>query len=172
MLKKKICMVGRFGVGKSSLVRRFVDSVFDERYLATLGVKIDTKEVAAASRTVALAIWDIAGEDDLAQVRSSHLRGAAGYLLVADGCRKASFAKALELQNRIEGQFGSLPSLLLVNKADLRDQWEIASGDLEAYTARGYLWRETSAKSGDGVEAAFQLIAEKLLDASSDEDEE
>src|SRR5262252_7835425 len=101
MLKKKICMVGQFAVGKTSLVRRFVDSIFDERYHTTVGVKVDRKDVTIDARSVTLMLWDIAGEDDLAQLKVSHLRGASGYILVVDGCRAASFSKAVELQQRI-----------------------------------------------------------------------
>src|SRR5271169_679726 len=133
MLKKKICMVGEFGVGKTSLVRRFVDSMFDERYLSTVGVKIDRKDVTIGSETVTLMLWDLAGEDDLAQLRVSHLRGASGYILVADGCRATSLAKAVELQKRIAGQLGPLPFVLVLNKADLRDRWEVKQSAVSEY---------------------------------------
>src|ERR1700733_1854956 len=101
--KKKVCMVGQFGVGKTSLVRRFVDSIFDERYLTTIGVKIDRKDVTVGSDSVTLMLWDLAGEDDLAQLNDSHLRGASGYILVGDGCPAASLAKAGELHQRTTG---------------------------------------------------------------------
>src|SRR5664279_3478088 len=125
MLKKKICMVGLYGVGKTSLVKKFVESVFDERYLSTVGVKIDRKDVTVGVRTVMLAIWDIAGEDELAEFRIANLRGASGYLLVVDGLRQASFEKALQLHKRIEAAIGPLPFVLVMNKADLRQDWEI-----------------------------------------------
>jgi len=160
MLKKKICMVGQFGVGKTSLVRRFVDSIFDERYLTTVGVKIDRKDVAVGSESVTLMLWDLAGEDDLAQLNVSHLRGASAYILVVDGCRAASLAKAVELQQRIEGQLGSLPFVLVLNKADLRDQWEVKDA---AFSEYGWPTFETSAKVGSGVEEMFQALTEKLL---------
>ena len=108
MLKKKICMVGQFGVGKTSLVRRFVDSIFDERYLTTLGVKIDRKDVTLDDKSLTLMLWDLAGEDELAQLNMSHLRGASGYILVADGSRAATLAKAVELQQRITGNAGAI----------------------------------------------------------------
>ena len=81
MIKKKICMVGLYGVGKTSLVKRFVQSLFDDKYLTTIGVKVDRKDVDVEGRAVSLAIWDLAGEDEVAQVKTSHLRGASGYLL-------------------------------------------------------------------------------------------
>src|SRR5271156_4987192 len=114
MLKKKICMVGEFGVGKTSLVRRFVDSMFDERYLSTVGVKIDRKDVTVGSESVTLMLWDLAGEDGVAELNTSHLRGASGYILVVDGCRAMSLAKAVELQERITRQLGPLPFVLVL----------------------------------------------------------
>src|SRR5258708_29384662 len=120
-MKKKIWLVGLFGVGKTSLVRRYVQRMFEDKYLTTIGVKIDKKDVNVDGQEVTLAIWDIAGEDDLAQARISHLRGASGYLLVADGTRRVSLDKAMELKQRIEELLGTLPFLLVINKADLRD---------------------------------------------------
>src|SRR6204780_5202049 len=99
MLKKKICMVGEFGVGKTSLVRLFVDSIFDERYLTTIGVKIDRKDVTVGSASVTLMLWDLAGEDDLAQLKVSHLRGASGYILVPTGARAFCSARAASCQS-------------------------------------------------------------------------
>ena len=160
MLKKKICLVGQFGVGKTSLVHRFVDSIFDQRYLTTVGVKIDRKDVTVGSETVTLMLWDLAGEDDLAQLNVSHLRGASGYILVVDGCRAASLAKAVELQQRIAAQLGPLPFVLVLNKADLRDQWEVEAA---AVSARGWPTFETSAKAGSGVQEMFLALAGKLI---------
>jgi small GTP-binding protein len=159
-LKKKICMVGQFGVGKTSLVRRFVESIFDERYLTTIGVKIDRKDVTVGSASVTLMLWDLAGEDDLAQLNASHLRGASGYILVADGCRAASLAKAVELQKRIADQLGPLPFVLVLNKSDLREQWEVREA---AVLEHGWPTFETSAKAGRGVDEMFLAIAGKLV---------
>jgi small GTP-binding protein len=133
MLKKKICMVGEFGVGKTSLVRRFVDSIFYERYLTTIGVKVDRKDVIVGGKSVRLMLWDLAGEDDLAQLNVSHLRAAHGYILVADGCRAATLEKAVELHQRITQVLGPLPLVMAVNKADLRDQWEVQSARMAEY---------------------------------------
>jgi small GTP-binding protein len=161
MLKKKICMVGQFGVGKTSLVRRFVDSIFDERYLSTIGVKIDRKDVTIGSATVTLMLWDLAGEDDLAQLKVSHLRGASGYILVADGCRATSLDKAIELQQRIADQLGPLPFVLVLNKSDLRDRWEVGAAAIAEHDWPTF---EASAKAGSGVEEMFLALAGKLME--------
>jgi small GTP-binding protein len=163
VLKKKICMVGEFGVGKTSLVRRFVDSVFDERYLSTIGVKIDRKNVTVGSAAVTLMLWDLAGEDELNQLKISNLRGASGYILVADGCRASSLTKAVELRQRIAEQFGPLPFVLVLNKTDLRERWEVQEASVAEH---GWPTFETSAKAGTGVEEMFLALAVKLLEDS------
>jgi small GTP-binding protein len=163
-LKKKICMVGAFGVGKTSLVRRFVDSIFDERYLTTIGVKIDRKDVNIHGKSLTLMLWDLAGEDDLAQLKVSHLRGASGYILVADGCRASTLEKASELQQRVTQALGPLPFVLVVNKADLRDQWEVQDKQVAEY---GWPTFETSAKTGTGVEEMFLGLAGALIRSHS-----
>jgi small GTP-binding protein len=160
MLKKKICMVGAFGVGKTSLVRRFVDSIFDERYLSTVGVKIDRKDITVGSASITLMLWDLAGEDELTPLKISHLRGASGYILVVDGCRASSLAKAVELHQRIAERIGPLPFVLVLNKADLRDQWEVQD---TVVSEHGWPTFETSAKAGSGVEEMFLALAGSLL---------
>ena len=164
MIKKKICMVGLYGVGKTSLVKRFVESMFDERYQTSVGVKVDKKDVAVDGRTVTLAIWDLAGEDELAEFRVSNVRGASGYILVADGLRQASLDKALDLRKRIEALLGLLPFVLVVNKADMRQDWEIRPDAIASLRDDGWRTLETSAKTGDGVEEIFLALVKSMLD--------
>ena len=156
-------MVGAFGVGKTSLVRRFVDSIFSDRYLTTVGVKIDRKDVSVGPVLATLVLWDLAGEDDVAQVKTSHLRGASGYILVVDGCRAVSLAKAVELQSRIQEQLGPLPFILVLNKADLREQWEVQQASVAKL---GWPVFETSAKTGAGVEEMFHALAGNIISES------
>src|ERR1700675_4666549 len=93
MLQKKVCMIGSFSVGKTSLIQRFVSSIFSDRYLTTVGVKIDKKVVRVDGEDVTLVLWDLYGEDEFQKMRMSYLRGASGYLLVADGTRRATPGK-------------------------------------------------------------------------------
>ena len=167
MIQKKICMVGLFGVGKTSLVRRFVESIFDDRYLTTIGVKIDKKLVPVDGEDVNLMIWDLVGEDDFAQVRLSHLRGASGYLLVADGCRQASLETAISLQERVTETLGPLPFILVINKADLKDRWEIQPEAIKALEKKGWVTFETSAKANEGVEEVFKNLARRMIEAGT-----
>ena len=163
MIQKKICMLGAYAVGKTSLVARFVQSIFSDKYLTTVGVKIDKKILSVGGEDVMLMLWDLAGEDEFLQVRMSYLRGSSGYLLIADGCRRATLDKAIELQKRAEDEIGVAPFILLVNKADLKSEWEITEAELEALAQKGWLVLETSAKTGANVEEAFLSISEKMV---------
>ena len=161
-LQKKICMLGGFSVGKTSLVKRYVESVFSETYLTTVGVKIDKKTVDLSDRIMNLILWDLAGEDDISSLRMSHLRGAAGYVLVADGTRPATLDVALSLRRRVETDFGPLPFVLLLNKNDLREGWAICDAEIEDLRQSGWWVQSTSARTGEGVEDAFRALAVRL----------
>jgi small GTP-binding protein len=161
-LQKKICMLGGFSVGKTSLVKRFVESVFSETYLTTVGVKIDKKTVELPDRIVNLILWDLAGEDDIASLRMSYVRGAAGYVLVADGTRPSTLEVAVSLRRRVEADFGPLPFVLLLNKSDLREQWAIGDTEVENLQRSGWWVRSSSARTGEGVEDAFKALAARV----------
>jgi hypothetical protein len=164
MIQKKVCMLGAFAVGKTSLVARFVHSIFSDKYLTTVGVKIDKKTVTVGDREVSLMVWDIYGEDDFQKLRMSYLRGASGYLLVVDGTRRATLDVALNLQKNAEEAFGALPAMVLIfNKTDLASEWEIDDHMLEELSAQGLTVIKASAKTGQGVEEAFLSLASKML---------
>jgi small GTP-binding protein len=162
-MQKKICMVGAFGVGKTSLVSRFVHSIFSDKYHTTVGVKIDRKVIQHPRGEVTLILWDLAGEDALVTVRPAHLKGASGYLLVMDGLRRKTLEVAIDLQRRVSEAIGPVPFIAVVNKSDLRELWEIKNADLANLVANGWLVVETSAKSGDAVEGVFQTLTNEMM---------
>jgi len=155
MIQKKVCMVGTSGVGKTSLVAKFVHSIFSDKYLTTVGVKIDKKTVAVDGNEVMLMIWDLAGDDDYQRLQTSYLRGTSGYLLVADGTRQITLDQAIEIQGRVTEATGPVPFLLALNKADLASQWEINDSRIADLDSRRWKFFRTSAKDGVGVEEAF-----------------
>jgi small GTP-binding protein len=163
MMQKKICMVGAPSVGKTSLISRYVHSLFSERYLSTVGVKIDKKLLQVDGLSVALILWDLAGDDDFQPLKLSHLRGAAGYLLVADGSRCSTLDQAVELRRRVVQAVGDVPFVLVLNKSDLAAEWEVEIARIAALTAQGWVVRQTSAKKGDGVEAVFLELTRMIL---------
>ena len=163
IVQKKICMLGTFAVGKTSLVRRFVESIYSDKYHTTVGVKIDKKLVDLdATRKMMMMLWDIEGAEQAHELRRSYLRGAAGYLLVADGTRQETLYRALEIQTRAQETMGPVPFIFLINKSDLLEEWSIEERELEALSQKGWNVIRTSAKTGTGVEEAFMALAQKM----------
>lgn len=155
-------MLGLYGVGKTSLVQRFVNSIFDDKYLTTLGVKVDKKIVQVDGVEVNLMLWDIAGAENHFDVPLHYIKGAAGYLLVADGTRHDSLVKAMDLVKAIEEGIGDLPFIMVVNKNDL--EWKITETDIEqALAAYDTDWYSTSARTGENVDRAFEQIARLII---------
>jgi small GTP-binding protein len=165
--EKKICMMGAPGVGKTSLVRRYVESIFSDKYLSTVGVKIDRKVVTLGEHTVSLLLWDIQGEDRYQWVRLQYLSGAAGYILVVDGTRPKTFEVAMGLQENAEGRVGNVPFIMLLNKADLKQEWQIDLPSAGRLQSAGWTILETSAKSGENVNEAFEDLARRTLKQES-----
>ena len=164
MLQKKICMVGAFATGKTSLVAQFVFSIFSENYQTTVGVKIDKKTVNIQDRELNFILWDLYGEDEFQKVRLSYLRGSSGYLLIVDGTRRNTLEKAFNLQTRVEETIGRVPFILVINKSDITDEWEIDAAEIDAVIQRGWTVIKTSAKTGLGVEEVFQTLANNILE--------
>ena len=164
MIQKKVCMVGLFGTGKTSLVQRFVHSIFSERYLSTVGVKIDRKPVEVDGSSLTLVLWDLAGRDGHEDITTSYLRGAHAILYVADGTRRETCDQLPELHGLTREAAGDVPSVVALNKADLQEGWVLSRGDEEKLASRWDVVR-TSAKTGDGVEEVFQRIARGTLAA-------
>src|SRR5207344_2519833 len=98
MIQKKICMLGAFAVGKTSLVSRYVRSIFSDKYHSSVGVKVDKKLVVMGDEQLDLLLWDLYGEDEFQKIRPTYLRGSSGYVLVADGTRRETLEKAVGLQ--------------------------------------------------------------------------
>jgi hypothetical protein len=164
MIQKKICLLGGFAVGKTSLVSRFVHSIFSDKYLTTVGVKIEKKSLRLEKGDLDLVVWDIYGEDDFQKVRMSYLRGASGYLLVVDGTRKSTLDTALALHEATVQTIGKVPSVLVINKADLASIWEIDQATVTHLLQSGWQVMQTSAKSGEGVEDVFASLGRAMLD--------
>jgi|SRR5579862_4186696 len=163
MLQKKICMLGSFSVGKTSLVKRFVESIFSDRYLTSVGVKIDKKVISSGGEEMTLMLWDLYGEDEYQKIRMSYLRGAHGYLLVADGTRPETLDVALAIQREAEKNFGPVPFVIAINKSDLAREWEISAEREAELTGSGRTVIRTSAKTGEGVEQLFESLTKAMI---------
>ncbi len=168
-LKRKICLIGDWGVGKTSLIRKFVLDQFDDKYIVTLGTKVTKKRIKFKKNNgdiidLNLVIWDIMGQEEFKKIQKSAYRGAHAAFIVCDITRKETLDNLSRWRNEIFKIAGIIPIIILVNKADLRGQEnfsldELAKTALEL-KAKHYL---TSAKNGQNVEAAFKAIGLKLI---------
>lgn len=163
MIQKKICMVGVFGTGKTSLVQRFVHSLFSDKYHSTVGVKIDRKAVDLEGTQVNLVLWDLAGRDESEDIPPSYLRGSSGIFYVVDGTRRETYDQLFDIRDMVRGTIGDVPSLVALNKKDLLDQWRLGQGDYSSLIDQGLHTIGTSAKTGEGVEEAFLWLAEATV---------
>ena len=170
ILSKKICMLGTFGVGKTSLVRRFVYSIFEEKYLSTLGVQISQKQLtdlcpgSHKADQLNLILWDLANVEKFTPAVRNYYRGAAGAIIVTDLTRRETFD---ETRIHVREFLETNPDAVLIfagNKADLVSEVSAGSPELqilaEKYDAP---WLLTSAKTGDNVQELFEKLGEALL---------
>lgn len=159
MSKLKICMVGDFSVGKTSLTQKFVNNVFSEVYLTTIGVKIDTAMVGETK----LIVWDVAGRDSLSPINSSYLVGAAGVVLVGDGTRATTVDDLDEIWQTVSKRIGDVPAVVALNKADL-DEWDVSEKVVADLQRRQWPVFKTSAKDGTNVTEMFTALVGRIQD--------
>jgi small GTP-binding protein len=167
-LSKKVCLLGEFAVGKTSLVRRFVYNLFDDRYISTIGVRVSRKTLAVPTEEqlaeLTLMVWDLAGSEEFNRVSTSYLRGAAGAILVFDVTRASTFD---QLQNYIDSLHKINPHAKLVlagNKIDLVDRQQLDTQKAEQLAAElNAPLFFTSAKQGDDVDHLFRHLGRLLV---------
>lgn len=157
-MRKKIVIVGHFGVGKTSLTKQFVSNMFSEKYLTTIGVNIEKKVVETSKGSVNLILWDIAGEEDLDTIKTSYLKGANAFILVTDLTREITYSKIDNDLQYMNGIVGDVPYLVIGNKSDLLPENLVAQ--IKNKYNIDYI---SSAKSGENVNEFFTDIAEKLM---------
>lgn len=165
MIQKKICMVGVYGTGKTCLVQQYVQGIFSVKYLSTVGVKIDRKQVKVGDQDVTLMLWDLEGRDGTRDVSQSYVRGAHGIIYVVDGTRPETAAQLHDIAKIVTGVVGDIPSIVALNKSDLKDEWKLSANDEQSAGSADMHRLKTSAKTGEGVEEAFRWLAEKTMSA-------
>jgi len=131
--------------------------VFSDKYLTTVGVKIDT----AVIDDTKLVVWDIAGRDSLSPVNANYLVGAAGVILVADGTRSSTVDELQELKVVVEKRIGSIPIIVALNKHD-DPSWSVTSHQLMTLKDANIEVFNTSAKNGENVETVFKTMVSLL----------
>jgi len=167
-IQKKVCLLGDFAVGKTSLVRRFVEGIFDEKYLSTIGTRISrralTLERAGQAVELTLLIWDLAGGERFSQVMESYYRGAAGAMLVCDLTRPETLKALRDYAEDFWSVNPQAPLVLVGNKVDLTDQRALSDQDLATIAGQCQApWFTSSARTGENVERAFRLLGERMI---------
>lgn len=161
-IQKKVCVLGDFAVGKTSLIRRYVEGIFDDKYLTTVGVVVSRKRLAYPDVSMNLLIWDLAGGRDFSY--SSYLIGIAGALIVCDLTRAETLASYHAYSGQIRQLNPQAVLVLLANKSDLMDEGTIPSEQLSVIARElGAPLLFTSAKTGEHVESAFSRLADSLI---------
>ena len=161
---KKIVILGHFGVGKTSLIRRFVEDSFSDKYKVTIGVHITKKVVElSADETISLIIWDLEGTDEVQLIRDAYLLGTHGVVFVFDVSRPSTFQNINEDLKIVAEKTPNTPLIVVGNKIDLVINNELQGLLIGNNIEANYL---TSAKTGDSVNEMFTHLAPLLYDRS------
>jgi len=170
-IKAKVCLVGEIAVGKTSLVRRFSEGSFDERYTTTLGINISKKVVEPSNpppggpRRVEMILFDVMGQRNLRELlMESYFRGAQALLAVWDITRPETLRELPGWIDMAQEIAGPIPVVIATNKVDLSPIRTVEAGELDELAREsGGGWFTTSAKTGENVEAAFERLATELI---------
>lgn len=157
MIRKKILLLGDFNVGKTSLIRRYVENTFDDTYLSTIGVKISKKLCTIEEMECEILIWDIEGATPTKKIPLSYYHGAAGAILVADVNRSETRESIEEHKSTFLSQNPNASVVVAYNKADLLTQMQKDHFHLDSHTFF------TSAKDNLNVEDLFICLVKDIL---------
>jgi small GTP-binding protein len=160
MISKKVVLLGHFGVGKTSLIRRFVENVFTEDYKVSIGVHILKKEVEfEAQENVSLILWDLEGADDIESFRKSYLLGSHAFIYVFDATRPTTNHNINTDIDYLSAKYKTAAVKVVGNKTDLIDKSGLEEILKEHQINSDYL---TSAKTGENVDLMFATLAKEL----------
>lgn len=160
----KLLVVGESGVGKTCMLLRFSDNQFDETFLATIGVDFKVKEIVVDEKKIKLQIWDSAGQERFRNITSSYYRNCSGIIIVYDITSHESFEKVSEWVEEVRRYVSKVPLLLVGNKCDMEDKRDVRKEEGEELSQKlGLIFMETSAKTAENIDKAFQEMSKELV---------
>ena len=161
----KILTIGESGVGKTCILRRFVENKFLKNHLATIGIDFKTKNIEIDGTPIKLKIWDTAGQERFRNITNQYYKGADGIILVFDVTDQKSFEKIKEWMSQIKAntQADQIGLVLIGNKCDIEPRTISKNDGEELGKELGIEYYETSAMKGDGIAQAFEFLAKNIL---------
>ena len=172
----KIILIGSSGVGKSSILQRYIQKTFNDSYASTIGVDFFMKSINIGEKTIKLQLWDTAGTEKFRSITTGYYRGADAAFVVFDLSAKSSFKAVSEwIENyyKYKNPDSEKNVVLIGNKVDLVDKREVTQEEAENYVKdNNIFYFETSAKEGKNIEECFNFMAEKLLEQYENKDNE
>jgi small GTP-binding protein len=163
----KLLIVGESGVGKTCMLVRFSDNVFDADCLSTIGVDFKVKQIEVDGQRVKLQIWDSAGQERFRNITSSYYRNCSGIIIVYDVTKLESFNKVTEWIAEVHRFVPSVPLMVVGNKCDLEDRQVSTEDGKQLAERQGLIFLETSAKTNVNIEEAFQELSKKLIEVEA-----
>lgn len=169
-MKVKLCLAGEPAVGKSSLIKRYVLDMYEDRYIATLGTKVTKKTVSLVDQSggpmkADLIIWDVMGTRSIRDLlKEAYYHGANGVMAVCDLTRRETLIELDSWSKAIETVAGTVPTQVVANKVDLAEDRQVTDEELKKFCSiRGWRYVTTSAKTGENVEAAFATLGQNAV---------
>lgn len=166
MFNYKIVLVGDFGVGKTSLIKRYVDNSFSDEYKSSIGVAISKKLLTTLVdneiHDSTMMIWDIEGRTDFKPILSHYLSGAKGFIIVADLTRENTINSIKEHIELCEKTANNLPICIAFNKSDLFDD-EIDLENFKMLSSNIIALFKTSAKDDNCVSELFEILNNEII---------
>jgi len=160
---KKICILGDFAVGKTSMIRRYVLDEFDDRYITTLGTKITKKTLNVDDRSLTFQIWDIVGNVKFSKIQGQYYQGSDGAFIIFDVTRKDTFENVTKWADMFLQVAEKAKLAIIANKVDLASTFDYKAGMKAVAEKYNALTFETSAKTGASVEPAFSALGKRVL---------
>ena len=175
-IKAKVCLVGDSSVGKTSIIRRYVLDIFEDKYIATLGTKVSKKRIIlkrdGKNIDLMFSIWDVLGQENFKKIHKVAFKGSRAAMLVCDFTREETLTNIPLWASKVKKVAGEIPKIILANKSDLTSQYAFSEADLQAFSSKlNTTFFKTSARFGDNIIKTFYQLGELIIeDIFKDED--